>query len=315
MRSKYLKKQNKYSNPFFKKKKRKVVSKINWRRQLFIWEAIILIIGLIWFFCFSTVFNLVVVDTNSTKRISKHDIINIVLEQAEENRFLIASQKNIFLFDIKRLEDLLNNRYLLKDLTIKKELPNKIIINIIEKDYSAIWQEDDDYSYISETGKIINKADIADIVNYPLIHNIGKNYINDNGSESEIERISYIMKLFEKFKDKTLSKIDNDRWFVIQKFILDDMEYTVQMVIKICTNIFIEKPLLATMMSDIEEESKLNFEQKEECQNGPMIYFNLQEDIEKQVTKLLVLMNEKLKNNLGEKEYIDLRYGDKVYYK
>ena len=123
------------------------------------------------------------------------------------------------------------------------------------------------------------------------------------------------MKLFEKFKDKTLSKIDNDRWFVIQKFILDDMEYTVQMVIKICTNIFIEKPLLATMMSDIEEESKLNFEQKEECQNGPMIYFNLQEDIEKQVTKLLVLMNEKLKNNLGEKEYIDLRYGDKVYYK
>lgn len=318
MRSKYLKKQNQYTNPFFKKKNKKKSSKINWRIQLFIFEIIMLTTGLVWFFYFSTVFQIILVDNNGTKRISKNEIIDIVFEQAKEKRFLIGSQKNILLFDLKKLEDLLNNRYLLESLTLKKEMPDKIIVSIVEKDYSAIWQEEDEYYYISETGKKINKARVEDKDHYPLITNIGKKRSDNQGARDEIERIDFILKLFDKFKDKKIS-IVNDRWFVVENFILDDMEYTVQMVIKICTNTLLEEPLTSTMLLSTEgpqrEESIINFKSKEDCVDGPMIYFNLQEDINKHVAKLLVLFNEKLNNDLNEKAYIDLRYGDKVYYK
>ena len=49
--------------------------------------------------------------------------------------------------------------------------------------------------------------------------------------------------------------------------------------------------------------------------DGPMIYFNTKEDMNKQIDKLSVIINEKLKDNFLNKTYIDLRYGDRVYYR
>jgi cell division septal protein FtsQ len=48
--------------------------------------------------------------------------------------------------------------------------------------------------------------------------------------------------------------------------------------------------------------------------DGPELLFNEAEDTATQVNKLKVLINEKLKNEFFDKQYIDLRYGDKVYY-
>jgi len=49
--------------------------------------------------------------------------------------------------------------------------------------------------------------------------------------------------------------------------------------------------------------------------DGPKIFFNTEEGIDKQINKLLVIKNEKLKDDFNGKEYIDLRYGDRVYYR
>lgn len=49
--------------------------------------------------------------------------------------------------------------------------------------------------------------------------------------------------------------------------------------------------------------------------NGPLIYFNVKEDMNNQIAKLLTLKNEKLKDSFNQRAYIDLRYGDRVYYK
>jgi len=48
---------------------------------------------------------------------------------------------------------------------------------------------------------------------------------------------------------------------------------------------------------------------------GPKIYFNIQKDVDEQIKKVLIIKNEKLKNNFYTKEYIDLRYGEKIYYR
>ena len=321
MRSKYLKQQNKYTNPFFKKKKKRAASKVNWKVRFLFFEIILLGAGLIWFFYFSSVFNIVIVDVRGTQRISQDEVVNIAFNQVEEKRLLIGSQKNIFFFDIGKLEDSLRNRYLLKEIWLKKDIPDKIIITIVEKDYSAIWQEDDRYYYISETGRIINKADLEDKERYPLINNLGKNSASNNGAKDEVERIDYILKLFKKFKDKKTRITNNGKWFSIDSFILDDMEYTVQMVIKICNTVTLEKSKIETSKLNLDVATTTtttmasNFETKEDCEKGPVVYFNLQENVDKQVAKLLVLIKEKLRSDLDGKEYIDLRYGDKIYYK
>jgi hypothetical protein len=48
---------------------------------------------------------------------------------------------------------------------------------------------------------------------------------------------------------------------------------------------------------------------------GPFIFFNIKDDIDKQLAKLVLIRDKELMDNFNKKTYIDLRYGDKVYYK
>ena len=48
-------------------------------------------------------------------------------------------------------------------------------------------------------------------------------------------------------------------------------------------------------------------------QNGLLAYFNIKDDASKQIDKFLIVKKEKIKDNLGSVNYVDLRYGDKVY--
>ena len=49
--------------------------------------------------------------------------------------------------------------------------------------------------------------------------------------------------------------------------------------------------------------------------NGPKIFFNTREEIEKQINKAVIIKNEKLKESFFTKEYIDVRIGDSIYYR
>ncbi len=49
--------------------------------------------------------------------------------------------------------------------------------------------------------------------------------------------------------------------------------------------------------------------------DGPEIYFNSAEDADKQLNKLTTLITERIKDDFAKKAYIDLRYGDRVYYR
>lgn len=57
-----------------------------------------------------------------------------------------------------------------------------------------------------------------------------------------------------------------------------------------------------------------NYTVKMVIRSGPKIYFNSKSDLSKQAKKLDVILKEKLKEGLDKINYIDLRYGDKVYY-
>ncbi len=49
--------------------------------------------------------------------------------------------------------------------------------------------------------------------------------------------------------------------------------------------------------------------------DGPKIFFNIDGEIEKQINKVVVIKNEKLKESFFTKEYIDVRIGDSIYYR
>jgi len=48
--------------------------------------------------------------------------------------------------------------------------------------------------------------------------------------------------------------------------------------------------------------------------DGPQIYFNVNNDVKAQLDNLILVKNNKIKDNFNRLEYIDLRYGDKIYF-
>ncbi len=276
----------KYSNPFFRRKRKRGVlpvssgklfkSKWTWRSKLIVLALITISVGLIWLFYFSSVFNIVSIEVAGNVKIAADDIKNLAWKQAKESRFLILEQKNLNSFSRDELTANLNSQYYFESLSVDKKFPGTIIINLKEKEYSAVWYESDKYYYVDNEGNIFSEADPLQIKqqNYPLIENKGEARVEGKIIEADDGSIDYIVNLFKEFKN-------NYKNFKIDRFILDSDVNTVKMKIL----------------------------------DGPEIYFNTEDDVNSQIAKLMVIVGEKLKDDFVNKEYIDLRYGDRVYYR
>ncbi|MBI4812615.1 hypothetical protein HY798_04255 [Candidatus Falkowbacteria bacterium] len=268
-----------YSNPFFQGRRIRRISlspALSWRVRFIVLAALLLIAALLWFIFFSNFFNIKTVEIEGVKRISPADAENLVWQQTGERRFMIGSQKNIILFDAAELTSLLKGNYGFKNLAVKKKLPGSIFIKLEESEYAAIWHENDKYYYVDNEGTIITEVNPLDID--------AKNYILidwEGGSKISNGKIGD-----EQARIAYIIKLaeefkNNKRGMEIERFSLDNNGNSVKMAVK----------------------------------GGPVIYFNARDDMNKQVAKLFVLSDEKLKDDFYKKAYIDLRYGDKVYYK
>lgn len=269
-----------YKNPFFSKKKRfslRISSrKLLLKTKLIIGIAIMLIILAVSFLFYSNYFSIKKIIVEGGGRIDPLKVENIAWEQINDNFLAIIPQKNIFLFSKKKLTKNLNKKYSFESLIIDKKLPGKLEIKYKEKEYAIIWQENENYFYADDYGLIINEVNLLEISQ--------KDYpIIKNDSNDLIinKKITVDHSLIEYAKQLFFEFKEYNNEFKIERFIVDSDVNTVKVVIE----------------------------------SGPIIYFNSAQEIEKQINKLLIIKNEKLKEDFISKTYIDVRYGDSVYYR
>ncbi len=274
-----------YSNPFFRKSQHIFPffqNKLSIKFKIIIGFFIIIILMLVWFLFFSDFFLLNQVEINLEKaaQISKTnstEIKNLVLKQSrEQKRFLIFSQRNLLLFDKNKLQKVLNDKYCLENLEIKKKLPHSLIVNLKEKNYIVIWHEGDKFYYLSDEGDIVSEVQKEEIDSkkYPLINNLTNKKITNKKIGVDFNVVHFIINIFNNLTEKV-----ND--IKIDRFKIDSDFYTIKVVL----------------------------------QNGPELYFNVKENLNKQIEKLLTIKSQRLKEDFFKKKYIDLRYGDRVYYR
>lgn len=113
------------------------------------------------FFLKSDFFFLKQVVINNNKYLSKEDV---------NNRLNLEQNKNIFFYDLKKLENRVKESTYVKDCEIKRKIPNKLIVNVKEKNIIGPLYNGKSYCYIDDQGKFVDE--LKEIKNDDLIFTI-----------------------------------------------------------------------------------------------------------------------------------------------
>ncbi|MFA5318110.1 MAG: FtsQ-type POTRA domain-containing protein [Patescibacteria group bacterium] len=271
----------KYSNPFFSKRRAKV-RRISWKVKILIFLIVLAAGFLGWLLFFNRYFEIENVIVEGGQRIEDYKIYNIIGDQTQENRFFFFNQSNIFSFSKRQAKKEILNNYFVDDLKIDKKLPRTIKVIFSERQPAAVWCEEEKYYYVDENLNILLQIDSLDVNvgDYIILKNAEQKTAIEKGGSGKKVAIGeeYLKACLNLASEALANKIEIDRICKI-----NEKEITVSLNI---------------------------------INNGPEIFFNIEEDLGLQLKKLKALIAEKLKGErLRQLEYIDLRFGEKVYYK
>lgn len=279
----------KYKNPLSLKKsilKLKALKIIN----------IILLIGIVcglYFFLFSSFYNITDIQVAGNKIASTDDILDVTNSYLNQNRLLILKNRNIFLFGKNGLNNKINEVIILDDLVINKILPNTLKLTLVEKDAAVKWVSAGKEYLIDSNGQIIKKY-----------YKLETPEIFAMTGDSTTAAAPIIEDKFTKLVNLSNQTVNLGD----QVLSMDNMAFIKQLLDKLSQNGYqireIDMPnafpqyLSVVMVKDWQ------------------IHFSLKDTLEAQLSRLNLLVDQKInKTNLDSLDYIDLRLGESIYYK
>lgn len=224
---------------------------------------------------------LLIADINipATKNISQEEIKQIFEEQKKEPVLLVFDQSNLLLFNSQEFVNKLNARYQFNSLDLKKNWRD-LSLNLVfeEKDYDLVWQEGEEYYFINYAGDIIlNKKTSATSTLGDLL-----SVLNISDSKKEGRRIVIEEKYLRSANALNEALKLKTKGLSSRRIALGKEFNTLEVLVL----------------------------------NGPIIYFNINSDIDTQLAKLEALRKADLADGqvFNRQKYIDLRYGKSIYY-
>jgi cell division septal protein FtsQ len=272
--------QKSLNNPFFRRRQKKKSPGHKSRRSLFLVLIFLLLLisALFYLFFISNNFSLQKIEVNGLTRSSDESLVAMAWTQSEESKLIFLKQTNLFCFNIHELQADLRDNFSFADLSIKQKWPHTLIINVEERSLAFIWQDGDKSLFSDRYGCLIPEVSPGpeDLKKYPILVPIAKD--------------DYIL-------DNNCLNINND-YYLTSMLSLDKK-------IRVYNNLNVKDYVLESEFNTLTID----------LEAGPKVYFNIKNDLDKQVKKLVVIKREKPEVEFKILEYIDLRYGDRVYFK
>jgi len=235
--------------------------------------VLLLITGSFYFIFFSPYFRINEISFSGVKN-TNHDVINKIIDDYRNSRkYYIFSRNNYWLFNQDELKKIMQEKFWIDYIDMKKIWPNIIVLDVGERESAVNWVSGDKCHRLDLTGTAIEACTdaaammtISDRTNLPM--EIGKQPITKNELDD-------------------LIKIDQAVRIISTSFNFKLANY---------------------------EKTGNSLEMK--TADGFSIYFNLAQPVDAQIERLEILMKQKdVVDNLSKMQYIDMRYGDKLFYK
>lgn len=208
---------------------------------------------------FFVVFLIIVTIAILVFNLFKHDYYKISQVYIEGNKILTKEQilnklnnpmgTNIILYDDKESEENLKKEELIKDVSIEKKWPDKIIVKVEEEyPYMVITYKKDNY-LLANTGKVLDKSSNTENNNLPKIKGI-KNKPEIGKKFTDKENLIKFIKSIQKLKyAKDIKEIDLENYNEIGIIIND-----IQIDFGDLKNYNYKLKLLDSILKDIENK-------------------------------------------------------------
>jgi cell division septal protein FtsQ len=271
----------------FKKPQKNKSSSIAWVCLIFFFLILLIFLLL----SFSDFLHIKEIEINASSNEKEEKIRELVLEQKESKIFLFE-QKNLLFFNKKNLIEKAETFNFLSFDINKNYFEKKLEINIEERKKSFIFKERDFYFFVDRDSYIISK-------------------VNDCESLEE-EKEEKCLKIDEDFKKENLYPIikntGKDRFNEKEKKIdLNDkyIDFSLKLYNDLGSgdNFALKNIILDNEFNTIKAELK----------NGLELYFSPKHDYSEQISQFYTLKRDR-EDELKNLQYIDLRYGSKVFY-
>ena len=256
--------------------------------------------------------------------VSNSQIEKIFYERCDKVTMRVLAQKNIFLFNSKKLEEEIKQLLGLENIKVSKKIDFKIAIDVVERKPVVNWLFENKYYYIDLDGELIrpllegeeldnnivkiffsvagqeeakiidpesvDQGEVSEVVEEKDFNLILKNQ-TDSQIKEGVDKLNQEVSSF----DYLLTKIDNNRL----NFVLSVREAMSSVLPGVRINAF---EFLDPQVSDVRVHTDKDY----------VIYFDQQIELERQINNLKLILEQKLKNK--NIKYIDLRYSDRIYY-
>lgn len=221
-------------------------------------------------------FRLTKIEITNNQELQAEEVKNFVQSQLDRGRLLLFKNNNYFLVKIKRLEKDLMSNFNLDGVEVTKNFPHTIKIELQEKISQFIWQRDDTLYLVSAKG-VLNRQIEA------LNESVEKYLIlhDFRAQKPESEQI---------LNDNELNLINKiaDTW-----------------AIHFNDNNSLKKIYLNDDLSQLNVQVKAAY----------VIKLDATKDINEQLNNLKKILAENIITDPNSIEYIDLRFGDRIFFK
>lgn len=180
------------------KQQQKIIKRKKRIKRIIRWTTIILLIsGSFIFATTSPIFNIKQIDVTNNKQISSDTIISLST---------LSTQQNIFKFNKNKVINSIKENAYIEDVKINRVLPNKINIDITERQKNFSLEFLGRYAYINNQGYILEISE--DKQNMPIIQGTQttEEYIVEGNRlcDEDLERLEMVIKILSVAKENNL---------------------------------------------------------------------------------------------------------------
>jgi len=284
-------------------------------------SILIIILLSLYFIFFSSFFKIKEIKVEGID--NKDEQIETLVQEQISGGGGLFSQKNIIIFNEKKLLKTLSDFNFAK-ISLKKNIWKRhLILKINEREEALLYLESNIYYFLDKSANVVKFQNSCDQVqNKKINENLAKSSSTASSTASSSKEIlpneatvdlSNCLKFDDKFKqDNFMPLIEN---VSSNKKINDEQKY-----------IKLEEEYLSfvfKLYADLNNSTEFGFKKiildeeyntiKVKLNNNLDIYLSLKNDYSEQMSKFFTITRER-SSELSGKKYIDLRYGDKIFY-